>query len=385
MNQLQIQFLSLSNEETMEVNLTKQRFSRSKKWCYMLWCIAIFLTSSANAQLSNKFRLNGYSSFEYEHLISDEGKSDPNGSFDADLIDLVVNVDVTSRLRFATDITWEHGTASEDGRGNAAVEYAFPEYTIRNWLKFRVGKMFVPFGIYNEIHTAKPAFLAVKEPLSTNKPDKFGADERFYPRWATGVSFLGNFTLNEIQFEYIVQVSNGEQENTNPFEEDDNEEKAIATRLLIQPTIGLKIGISTYSDRITELDGLGDDTGERTKLSSWSTHAEYQVKDLGLEFEYITGKTDPSGAGDLKKNALEAMIYYSVGDRFTPYVRYEYLEPDTDVDDDTANMISFGLNTEIDDNYFLKLQFNRISSGDNNSRFSGVNFSEFQAAVVLGF
>ncbi|MEP1097228.1 MAG: hypothetical protein ABJG78_19085 [Cyclobacteriaceae bacterium] len=339
----------------------------------------------SNAQFAEKFTLNGYSSFEYEYLLSDEGRSDENGSFDADLIDLVINVDVTSRLRFATDITWEHGTATEDGLGNAAVEYAFPEYTIRNWLKFRVGKMFVPFGIYNEIHTAKPAFLAVKEPLSTNKPDKFGGDERFYPRWATGMALLGNFAINNVQFEYNVQVSNGYQENTNPFEEDDNEEKAIAARLLIQPTTGLKLGISTYNDRLTELDGAGDDTGERTKLSSFSTHAEYNFKDFGLEFEYITGRTDPTTAGELKKNGFEAMLYYSLGEKFTPYVRYESLDPDTDVDDDSAKMFSIGLNTEIDKNYFLKLQYNSISSGVNNARFGGVDFSEFQAAVVLGF
>ncbi|MEQ9402663.1 MAG: hypothetical protein RIM99_03675 [Cyclobacteriaceae bacterium] len=345
----------------------------------------MFFTCQSHAQFTEKFRLNGYSSFEYENLLSNEGNSDPNGSFDADLIDLVVNVDITPRLRFATDITWEHGTATEEGIGNAAVEYAFPEYTIRNWLKFRVGKMFVPFGIYNEIHTAKPAFLAVKEPLSTNKPDKFGADERFYPRWATGISLLGNFALGNIQFEYNVQLSNGYQENTNPFEEDDNEEKALATRLLIQPTTDLKIGVSTYSDKVSELDGAGDDTGERTKVSSFSTHAEYTYKDLGLELEYITGKTNPSAPGDLTKNGFEGMLYYSLGNRFTPYVRYESLDPDTNVDDDKASMISFGLNTMIDENYFFKIQYNSISSGVNNSRFGGVDFSEIQAAVVLGF
>ena len=344
-----------------------------------------FVSLSAEAQLSEKVKLNGYSSFEYEHLISDDGNSDPNGSFDADLIDLVVNVDISKRLRFATDITWEHGTATEDGIGNAAVEYAFPEYTIRNWLKIRVGKMFVPFGIYNEIHTAKPAFLAVKEPLSTNKPDKFGADERFYPRWATGISALGNFAISNFLFEYNLQVSNGYQENTNPYEEDDNEEKAFAGRLLISPTQDLKIGLSTYSDRITELDASNNDTGERTKVSSFSVHAEYTLNDLGFEFEYITGKTDPSSGGTLKKNGVEAMIYYGINDVFTPYVRYEGLDPDTDIDDDNANMISLGLNTQIDKNYFLKLQYNNISSGANNSRFAAVDFSEFQAAVVLGF
>lgn len=347
--------------------------------------VLLIFSESRSQELKERVRINGYSSFEYEHMISDEGEGDPNGSFDADLIDLVINIDVTSKLRFSTDLTWEHGAASEDGRGNVAVEYAFPEYTVKDWLKFRVGKMFVPFGIYNEIHTAKPAFLAVKEPLSTNKPQKFGADARFYPRWATGISVLGNFSVKSVNFEYHVQLSNGDQENTNPFEEDDNEEKAIAARLLFMPSQNLKIGVSSYSDKLTELDGAGDDTGNRTKLFSISSHVEYTYKNAGLEVEYITGKTTSSAGDDLKKSALEGMLYYTISDRFTPYLRYEYLDPNKDVDDDQANMISLGLNTLIDDNFFLKLQYNNISSKDQNAEFAGMGYSEFQTAIVLGF
>lgn len=344
-----------------------------------------FGLKTMSQQLSERVRINGYSSFEYENMISDDGEGDPNGSFDADLIDLVINIDLSNKLRFSTDLTWEHGSATEDGRGNVAVEYAFPEYTVKDWLKFRAGKMFVPFGIYNEIHTAKPAFLAVKEPLSTNKPDKFGADERFYPRWATGISVLGNFMIKSIEFEYHVQLSNGAQENTNPFEEDDNKEKAIASRLLVSPISNLKLGVSTYSDRVSELDGAGDDTGNRTKVFSVSTHAEYTVGNAGVELEFVSGKVAPSAGGDLKKSAIEAMVYYTFIERLTPYVRYEYLDPNKDVDEDQANMISFGLNTRIDKNFFLKAQYNSISSGDQNSEFTGVDYSEFQAAIVLGF
>ncbi|MEO9849755.1 MAG: porin [Reichenbachiella sp.] len=345
----------------------------------------LLLGQASLAQLAEKIRINGYSSFEYEYMISDEGKGDPNGSFDADLIDIVINVDITSNLRFATDLTWEHGSASEDGLGNVAVEYAFPEYTVRNWLKFRAGKMFVPFGIYNEIHTAKPAFLAVKEPLSTNKPQKFGAADRFYPRWATGISVLGNFSIKSFDFEYHVQLSNGEQENTNRFEEDDNKEKAVAMRLLMMPLQDLKIGVSTFSDRVSELDALDEDTGGRTKVFSISSHAEYTKNNFGLELEYITGKTKHSTNGTLKKSAFEGMVYYTLMDKITPYFRYEYLDPNKDVSSDEANMFSFGVNTRIDKNFFLKLQYNRTSSSADNSRFSGVDFSEFQSAIVLGF
>ena len=121
--------------------------------------------SVASAQVSDMFHLNGYSSFEFEKQLGDKGKGDPNGSFDADLFDLVFNFTPVPRLRVSSDLTWEHGAASEDGRGNVAVEYAFAEVTAKDWLKLRAGKMFTAFGIYNEIHTAKPAFLTVKEPL----------------------------------------------------------------------------------------------------------------------------------------------------------------------------------------------------------------------------
>ena len=133
--------------------------------------LAMTLTfaSVAQAQLDSRIQINGYSSFEFERQLTDEGRGDPNSLFDADLFDLVLNIRPTERLRIASDLTWEHGTATKDGRGNVAFEYAFTEYAISEALQIRAGKMFVHFGIYNEIHTAKPAFLTVKEPLSTNK------------------------------------------------------------------------------------------------------------------------------------------------------------------------------------------------------------------------
>ena len=93
----------------------------------------------------------------------------------------------------------------------------------------------------------------------------------------------------------------------------------------------------------------------------------------------------PSSGSSLKKKGIEGMVYYTLMDKITPYIRYEYLDPAADIDNDEANMFSIGINTEIDSNFFLKVQYNSISSEVNNSRFSGVNYNEFQAAVVLGF
>jgi hypothetical protein len=112
-----------------------------------------------------------------------------------------------------------------------AVEYAFVEYAFSDLLKIRVGKMFIPFGIYNEIHTAKPAFLSVKEPASTNKAERIVDDAfRFYPRWGSGIALHGDGLIGERGFSYDLFLSNGDQSETNPFEEDNNGAKAVTGR-----------------------------------------------------------------------------------------------------------------------------------------------------------
>ena len=344
-----------------------------------------FLSNSLQAQLGERIRINGYSSFEFEKQFGEKGKGDPNASFDADLFDLVLNIYATNRLRIAADITWEHGSASEDDRGNVAIEYAFPEYTVTNWLKIRAGKMFVPFGIYNEIHTAKPAFLTVKEPLSTNKPHKFGTPERFYPRWATGIAFLGNFTVNDKDFDYNLQISNGEQDATNPFEEDDNKQKAIAGRLRFTPVHDLKIGLSFYKDSATELDQNDEDTGNRTNIFSYGGQLEWRVQNLGLEFEYVGGRVKQSNGMAQKARAFTLMGFYTLHELFTPYLRFEYLDPNTRLDNDTARMFVYGINIEVDENLYLKAELNTVDPNSGNSRFSGVGFTEFKFAIAVGF
>ena len=97
--------------------------------------ITLLLPLSTYAAPIQNIDINGYFSFEYEQHVSGDERGDKYGSFDLDLFDLVLNIDLTDQLRVATDITWEHGAATEDGRGNAAVEYAFAEYRYNNLLK----------------------------------------------------------------------------------------------------------------------------------------------------------------------------------------------------------------------------------------------------------
>lgn len=338
------------------------------------------------AQTSDLIRLNGYSSFEFERQFGDEGRGDSSGSFDADLFDLVINVTPTPGLRISADLTWEHGVATEDGRGNAAVEYAFAEYVVRDWLKVRAGKMFTHFGIYNEIHTAKPVFLTVKEPLATNKNDKFGSDLRFYPRWGTGIAFVGDSVLSGMDLDYVVQITNGEQEHTNPFEEDDNAAKAVAARLRLELKPGLRFGVSFYTDSLTERDAQGEDTGARMRLLSWGGQAEWTRDRLGVELEYVRGSVKPaSGRPETRRQALSALASYRLGSRVTPYLRFEWLDPDLAALNDTARLFVYGLNLRVAQGLFVKAELDTIEADSSNGRFEGQGYTEFKAAIAVAF
>jgi hypothetical protein len=339
----------------------------------------------ALAQGSETFTLNGYSSFEFEKRLTDQGRGDPNGSFDADLLDLVVNFKPDSRLRVAADLTWEHGAATEDGRGNVAVEYGLVEYAFHDWLRLRAGKMFTAFGIYNEIHTAKPAFLTVKEPFSTNKNDKFGSDLRLYPRWMTGLAVLGDAHFGSVDADYVVQVGNGDQTATNPFEEDDNTAKSVTARVRVRPTRQLTLGASLYRDSMTEYTAEGEDSGGRTHLTSYGAQLEWVPSALGFELEYVHGSLDPSQLSSLSQDALTAMAYYRIRDRFTPYFRYERLDPDSTISDDVAQLYVYGLNIHVLKGFYLKTEFDTVTAGSQNTRFEGQGYTEFKAAAVVGF
>src|SRR5687768_7750286 len=93
--------------------------------------LAVAGGAPASAQeFSDRITINGYLNFEFEKQLQEEGFGDPKGSFDADQFDLVFNIHASNRVRVAADFSWEHGTATEDGRGNQALEYGFVEYTV---------------------------------------------------------------------------------------------------------------------------------------------------------------------------------------------------------------------------------------------------------------
>ena len=287
---------------------------------------------------------------------------------------------VSDAIRVSADLTWEHGAASEDGLGNVALEYAFVEYAFTDLVKVRVGKMFTPSGIFNEIHTAKPAFLSVKEPASTNKPERIVDDAfRFFPRWGTGIAVRGDGVIADRDFNYDVFIANGDQSETNPFEEDNNTSKSITARFRFEPTEALQFGNSFYYDK---QESAGVDS-----LVSDGLEIRYQTGTWRVIAEVVFGWLQPLDGDQVTQIGSFVQPSYYFDNGMTPYLRFEYIDPDTDTKSDHGYDLIVGLNYEISGAFMIKVENNYFKGADESSlaQFPGSSYNEIKAAVVLGF
>lgn len=340
--------------------------------------LLVALSMIAQAQISDIIRINGYGSVEFEKMFQDRGRGDLKGSFDSDGFDLVLNITPAERFRIAADLNWEHGTSTELNFGNTGYEYIFAEYTVSDLLKIRAGKQFISFGIVNEIHTAKPALLTIKEPSATVRTDRVGGPVFFYPRWGTGLSMTGDGNFLTIPFDYIVQLTNGDHSFGNPFEKDYDKTKALNGRL--RGTVWreggneARVGASFYSD-----------SGDSLAVSSFGAQVQGIIGNFGIDVEYMSGSYEPYKKPSISRFGYYVQAAYTFDSRFTPYVRWESYDPNDGKSDDEANVLVGGLNLAINDYLFLKIEIDRFLSSVQNPRHKGVNYTELKSSVSFGF
>ena len=89
---------------------------------------------------------------------------------------------------------------------------------------------------------------------------------------------------------------------------------------------------------------------------SYGGQAEWNIEKFGLEFEYVTGLINPSYSEEISRSGLTVLGYFTLLKNVTPYLRYEYLDPDKDIEDDQASIFVYGINTRIDDGIGVKLK-----------------------------
>ncbi len=335
----------------------------------------------------DKLLFYGYIDLEYKQTTGNKydgsGEDDANmknGAFDQHHFNILMEATVTSEIAAKAHLEFEHGIYPGAGDAAMVLEYAFVEYVKRNGLKFRWGKMLSPWGIYNEIHDSTPAYLSVYPPELFYRSGTKGGFA-LIPKWITGMTALGGVPtgISHTDIDYIVYIGNGESRVTiNENEHDDNQNKAVGCRLqLTDHDEAYQVGISAY---------YGDKATSRDKLSEthWTTvfHADFNWREGNLRGEY--GR---SVLGTQTETSWYVQTSWRFG-RYTPYLRYQTLNPHEEGNDEDWTIYLAGVNVKVTDYLFYKIEWNEHKRGSNNRDIvtgEPLEYGEFRSALTLLF
>jgi hypothetical protein len=197
--------------------------------------------------------VGGY--FDSEYYFPD-GKS---SYFDQHRLITQLSSLYNDRLFFNAEIEYEHGGTINKGTndGELKIEQAFLDYKIEDWLIFRGGGVLIPVGRLNVLHdsdyrdtTARPLFNTTIIPSTWTE---------------TGLGFYGtSYPNDDIELNYEIYVTHGLNDKIEDGKglkpaapslyKDNNNNKAISTRLGISPFIGLDMGLGGYYSALDDKD-----------------------------------------------------------------------------------------------------------------------------------
>ncbi len=272
-----------------------------KKFLVSIVCF-LMIMSVTTAFAQKDFRVYGYLSLYYENVgtlsnAPSGTKSDP-GEFDYANLNIMMESNITDKVRAYINLR---------GTGDIEVRNYWGEYIFSDKLKLRAGKIYRPFGQFNEKLDAVPTYLGM-EP-----PELFDKDHLMLPRVGKmmlhGGTMVGN---NFLRYAYMLDsdenmLSAGNDEITLSHSWD------LRMSMLNDK---LEIGHSGFvaNEQNGPATGLGDGS-PRTGVLPWMASDKYNV--LGAYMTAKLGKLTVKGAywvanHDAVRNAdLVATLYQS--------------------------------------------------------------------------
>lgn len=294
---------------------TRRRFAHWPMLALAILAALLICTPKAHALdfLDEKAEVHGYGHQGF--LLTDGNRyqnSDSQGSFEYNSLALLFSVKATEDLTIWIQL---FGNLND-----FRMDWAFVDYKFNNNFQLHAGQIKTPIGIYNEIRDIKYLQLSTLEPLIYQEDLKF-THEAF-----RGASLLANEDLAGGNL--ALEIYGGQQVN---FEK----ESALEFNHLVggkitykTPLEGLSLMGSGYTSRAEDTENGVATTG-RNNL--WMGSVDYRAHDVDLKAEFAASKLfDRKGYGYYVQGG------YTLFDKVTPFVRYDYLTSDKEQKSDPA-------------------------------------------------
>ena len=258
--------------------------------------------AAAGASWAQRTTIGGYAEAHYNNLQGKGGKPDKD-EIDLHRMVLFIGHEFNDRIRFFSEIEWEHDIAGDGKKGETEVEQAYVEMDINDHHSAKAGIYLIPAGILNETHEPNTFYGVERNPV-----EKYIVPATW---WAAGVAASGEITPGwrydlGLHEGLHTSASNGylprkgRQKSSEALARDG----AVTGRLQWRPITGLTLsGTLQYQNDITQ--GQDPLAGSATLFE---THAIYNQGPLQVRALYA--RWDLSGQGPESLGADEQYGWY---------------------------------------------------------------------------
>jgi hypothetical protein len=202
--------------------------------------------------------VGGYVDLEYQ--------DSENATKNFDQVRLIpfIYADISERVKFATEIEFEHGgTNNNQGDGEVKVEFATMDYLINDWVNFRGGILLSPLGRYNLLHDSPLQEIATRPIVdrfiipTTLSESGAGLYGSFYPTEVSKLDYelylTNGFKGLTAQGVSNIDTSNGLRDARGSQQANLKDALSFVGRLTYSPFLGLDIAYSTHLGHYDQL------------------------------------------------------------------------------------------------------------------------------------
>ena len=235
-----------------------------------------------------------------------------NTIIDGQSFELILSGQPHKRLSYFAELEFERAATVGGSRGGEVLlEQAYTDFKVNSWMNFRGGIVLVPFGNIERDHFAPLRDVISKPYTSFALAPSDWTDN--------GFGFNGRFNISENWLAdyqtYVISglasglSTTGLRATRQGFGEDNNNNKAIASKISLQNTSGLTLGFSLYN-------GAWDDEG-RKDITGYNFDIDYQWNWLELVGEYTKMDVDREISGSAVMDGYYIRSIFSLENLFS--------------------------------------------------------------------
>ena len=203
---------------------------------------------------------------------------------------------VTDRLSVAAELEVEHGgPQGNKSDGDIKMEFATMDYRFNDALNLRGGIILMPMGRFNLIHDSPLNDLPLRPMVSrlilpsTFAESGLGFYGTFYPTQLSKIDYE-LYVVNGFQGDngdFSVEEGSGLRSARGSFQKDNNENKAIVSRVSFSPVLGVEVAGSVHHGKW--------DKNDQHDLTLWAIDGNLQRGPIDIQGEAAWASAEGSG------------------------------------------------------------------------------------------